>query len=89
MLRRRPKALLAFALSAAASLALYTALLDWRDFFLYWEVPAVVAGGLVVVVNPPDIPMQLTPDQADVSGVRLLDAADKARRSQSPERHRV
>lgn len=35
--------------------------------------------GLVVVVNPPDEPMHLTPDQADVSGVRLLDAADKAR----------
>ena len=35
--------------------------------------------GLVVVVNPPEAPMHLTPDQADVSGVRLLDAADKAR----------
>ena len=34
---------------------------------------------LVVVVNPPDAPMHLTPDQADISGVRLLDAAEKAR----------
>lgn len=35
--------------------------------------------GIVVVVNPPDAPLHLTPDQADISGVRLLDAADKAR----------
>ena len=39
----------------------------------------VAQDGLVVVVNPPDAPMHLTPDQADVSGVRLLDAAEKAR----------
>lgn len=48
----------------------------------------VAKDGLVVVVNPPDAPMHLTPDQADVSGVRLLDAADDARRSVSPERDR-
>ena len=40
--------------------------------------------GLVVVVNPPEAAMNLTPDQADISGVRLLDAADKAR----GERHK-
>ncbi len=45
MLRRRPKGLRAFAAAAALSFALYSALLDWKDFFAYWEVPAVVAGG--------------------------------------------
>jgi hypothetical protein len=45
MLRRRPKAALAFAAAAAAALAAYSSLLDWRDFFAYWEVPAVAAGG--------------------------------------------
>ncbi len=35
--------------------------------------------GVVVVQNPPDAPMHLTPDQADISGVRLMDAAEKAR----------
>lgn len=45
MLRRRPKAALAFAAAGALAFAGYSALLDWRDFFAYWEVPAVVAGG--------------------------------------------
>ncbi|HEY1225157.1 MAG TPA: hypothetical protein VGE54_08035 [Brevundimonas sp.] len=39
----------------------------------------VARDGLVIVHNPPDAPMHLTPDQADISGVRLLDAAEKAR----------
>ncbi len=37
--------------------------------------------GIVVVENPPAAPMHMTPDQADVSGVRLLDVAEKARRA--------
>jgi len=45
MLRKRPKGLLAFVVAAGLSLALYSTLLDWRDFFSYWEAPGVVAGG--------------------------------------------
>lgn len=44
-LRRRPRPLAAYAGSAALALAACSLLLDWRDFFAYWEVPAVVAGG--------------------------------------------
>ena len=42
--------------------------------------PLVPVGkdGVVVIQNPPDAPMHLTPDQADISGVRLMDAAEKA-----------
>lgn len=35
--------------------------------------------GLVVVENPPNDPMHMTPDEADISGIRMLDAAHKAR----------
>jgi hypothetical protein len=45
MLRSRPRGLRAFAAAAALTFAAYSTLLDWRDFFAYWEVPAVVAGG--------------------------------------------
>lgn len=36
--------------------------------------------GLVVVKNPPESAMALTAGAAEISGIRLLDAADKARR---------
>ena len=36
--------------------------------------------GEVVVKDPPEAAMRLTPDAADISGIRLLDAADKARK---------
>lgn len=35
--------------------------------------------GLVVVENPPAKPMHMTPDEADISGIRMLDAAHRAR----------
>ena len=35
---------------------------------------------LVVVQNPPSDPMHMTPDEADISGIRMLDAADCARK---------
>lgn len=47
VLRRRPKGLAAFAGAGALTFLAYSALLDWRDFFAYWEVPAVVAGSPV------------------------------------------
>jgi hypothetical protein len=36
--------------------------------------------GVVVVQDPPNDPMRMTPDEADISGIRMLDAADRARR---------
>lgn len=36
--------------------------------------------GLVVVENPPDAPLHMSPDEADISGIRLLDAARNARK---------
>lgn len=36
--------------------------------------------GQIVVKDPPNEPLLLTPDEADISGLRLLDAADKARK---------
>jgi hypothetical protein len=36
--------------------------------------------GVVVVQNPPNDPMHMSPDEADISGIRLLDAADRARK---------
>lgn len=36
--------------------------------------------GAVVVVDPPDASMTLTADAAEISGIRLLDAADQARK---------
>ncbi|GAA0870752.1 hypothetical protein GCM10009116_25890 [Brevundimonas basaltis] len=35
--------------------------------------------GVVVVENPPSAPMHMTPDEADISGIRMLDAADRSR----------
>jgi len=40
--------------------------------------------GVVVVENPPDAPMHMTPDEADISGIRMLDAADRARKPPQP-----
>ena len=36
--------------------------------------------GVVVVKDPPEAAMNLTADAAEVSGLRLLDAADRARK---------
>lgn len=36
--------------------------------------------GLVIVENPPGAKMHMTAEEADISGIRLLDAADRARR---------
>lgn len=36
--------------------------------------------GLVVVENPPEAPLHMSPDEADISGIRLLDAAHRARK---------
>jgi len=31
------------------------------------------------VQDPPNDPMKMTPDEADISGIRMIDAADRAR----------
>lgn len=36
--------------------------------------------GSVVVKDPPEAAMNLTADAAEISGIRLLDAADRARK---------
>ncbi|MBU1384592.1 MAG: hypothetical protein KKG14_10050 [Alphaproteobacteria bacterium] len=36
--------------------------------------------GVVVVKDPPRGEMLMTPDEADISGIRMLDAADEARK---------
>ncbi len=36
--------------------------------------------GAVVVKDPPEAAMDLTADAAEISGIRLIDAADKARK---------
>ena len=74
MLRRRPKGLAAFALAAGAALALYTALLDWRDFFAYWEVPAVLAGSPIrhVLLGLPRMPLENWLPGPTRSGIFLL-----------------
>ena len=36
--------------------------------------------GVVVVKDPPRAEMLMTPDEADISGIRMLDAADEARK---------
>ncbi len=36
--------------------------------------------GVVVVKDPPNAEMHMTPDEADISGIRMLDAADLARK---------
>lgn len=41
--------------------------------------PRAVDGG-VVVKDPPEAAMDLTADAAEISGLRLIDAADKARK---------
>ncbi|MDI1325393.1 MAG: hypothetical protein PSV23_01200 [Brevundimonas sp.] len=35
--------------------------------------------GVVVVKDPPEAAMNLTADAAEISGLRLIDAADRAR----------
>lgn len=35
--------------------------------------------GTVIIESPPEAPLHMTPEQADISGIRLLDAADHAR----------
>lgn len=40
--------------------------------------------GAVEIVDPPPNRMTLTADAAEISGIRLLDAADKARRRPIP-----
>lgn len=35
--------------------------------------------GVVEAVDPPEAALKMTPDAAEISGIRLLDAADKAR----------
>ena len=42
-------------------------------------VPKVV-DGRVVIQDPPPVAMDLTADAAEISGLRLMDAADKARK---------
>lgn len=32
------------------------------------------------VQDPPNAPLHMSPDEADISGIRLLDAADRARK---------
>jgi hypothetical protein len=44
--------------------------------------------GVVVVENPPAAPMHMTPDEADISGIRMLDAADRSRHPPKPGRGR-
>ncbi|HYC68826.1 hypothetical protein [Brevundimonas sp.] len=41
--------------------------------------------GVVVVQDPPNEPMRMTPDEADISGIRMLDAADRARKGGDKE----
>lgn len=36
--------------------------------------------GLVTIVDPPNAELVMSPDHAEISAMRLLDAADKARR---------
>ena len=36
--------------------------------------------GVVVVKDPPEAAMNLTADAAEISGIRMLDAADRARK---------
>ena len=36
--------------------------------------------GIVIVKDPPEAAMDLTADAAEISGLRLIDAADKARK---------
>ena len=38
-----------------------------------------VKDGFIQAVDPPEAPLTMTPDAAEISGIRLLDAAAKAR----------
>ncbi len=40
--------------------------------------------GCVRVVDPPEIAITLTPDAAEISGLRLIAEADEARRKANP-----
>jgi len=40
--------------------------------------------GCVTVVDPPEIAITLTPDAAEISGLRLIAEADEARRRANP-----
>ena len=37
--------------------------------------------GKVIVENPPEAAMHMTAEEADISGIRMLDAADAARKA--------
>jgi hypothetical protein len=41
--------------------------------------------GRVIVRDPPDAPMDMTADAAEISGLRLIDAADAARNPNRPK----
>lgn len=71
---RRPKGLLAFAGAAAATFGLYSLLLDWRDFFAYWEVQAVLAGSPIrhVLFGIPRMPLAHWLPGPTRSGIFLL-----------------
>jgi len=73
-LLRRTKGLLAFGAAAALTFALFSALLDWRDFFSYWEVRAVLAGSPVrhVVFGIPRMPLANWLPGPTRSGIFLL-----------------
>lgn len=38
-----------------------------------------VKDGVIEAVDPPEEPLTMTPDAAEITGIRLLDAAGKAR----------
>ncbi len=46
--------------------------------------PQETTDGLVRVVDPPEVAMELTADAAEISGLRLLEESDKARRRLAP-----
>ncbi|MEQ1919151.1 MAG: hypothetical protein ABL955_08135, partial [Elusimicrobiota bacterium] len=74
MLRRRPKGALWFSGAAALALALYSTLLDWRDFFSYWQVSAVLSGSPIhhTVFGIPRMPLANWLPGATRSGLFLL-----------------
>lgn len=41
----------------------------------------VSADRVVVVENPPNDTLLMSPDEADISAIRMMDAADRARKS--------
>lgn len=52
---------------------------DDPDDTLDTPLTPTAVDGRVRVVDPPPAAMNLTPDAAEVSGIRMLDAADRAR----------